>query len=74
MIVRGAERVLVMGITGKQGTFWTERMLEYGTAGSAGRTQGAGETRCGVPVYASPRGGDAAAAFEVAVLFIRRSA
>ena len=28
MIVRGADRVLVMGITGKQGTFWTERMQD----------------------------------------------
>ena len=32
MIVRKHERVLVQGITGKQGSFWTERMQEYGTS------------------------------------------
>jgi succinyl-CoA synthetase alpha subunit len=31
MIVRGQERVLVQGITGRQGSFWSERMLAYGT-------------------------------------------
>ena len=31
MILRGSETVLVQGITGKQGTFWTERMRDYGT-------------------------------------------
>ena len=31
MIVRGEETVIVQGITGRQGTFWAERMAEYGT-------------------------------------------
>lgn len=31
MIVRGNETVLVQGITGRQATFWSERMMEYGT-------------------------------------------
>ena len=31
MIIRGTHRVIVQGITGKQGTFWSERMMEYGT-------------------------------------------
>ena len=31
MIVRGHETVLVQGITGRQGSFWTERMQAYGT-------------------------------------------
>ena len=31
MIVRKKDRVVVLGITGKQGTFWAERMRDYGT-------------------------------------------
>ena len=31
MIIRKNERVMIQGITGKQGTFWTERMQQYGT-------------------------------------------
>ena len=36
MIVEGHERVLVQGITGKQGTYWTEHMQAYGTRVVAG--------------------------------------
>jgi succinyl-CoA synthetase alpha subunit len=32
MILRKHDRVLVQGITGKQGTFWTEKMQAYGAA------------------------------------------
>ena len=53
MIVRAQDRVLVMGITGKQGTFWTERMQAYGTAIIGGTNPGkAGTLHCGVPVEA----------------------
>ena len=36
MIVRKNDRVVVLGITGKQGTFWTEKMIAYGTNVVAG--------------------------------------
>jgi succinyl-CoA synthetase alpha subunit len=54
MIVTGADRVLVHGITGKQGTFWTEQMQAYGTriVGGTHPTK-AGTEHCGVPVFAS---------------------
>ena len=32
MIPRREHRVLVQGITGKQGSFWTQAMLDYGAA------------------------------------------
>ena len=75
MIVRGSDRVLVQGITGKQGTFWTERMREYGTNVVGGvNPNKAGTVHCDVPVFASAADamkalGDAGG-FDVSVLFI----
>ncbi len=71
MIVRGHERVLVQGITGRQGSFWTERMIAYGTSVIGGvNPKRAGELCCGVPVYESACAAMAASPFEVSVLFI----
>ena len=71
MIVRGANRVLVQGITGRQGTYWTERMQAYGTRIVAGvNPKKAGTRHCGVPVYASAREAMREAGFDVSVLFI----
>jgi succinyl-CoA synthetase alpha subunit len=72
MIVRKSDRVVVQGITGKQGSFWTEKMIAYGTRVVGGvNPKRAGETHCGVPVFASVR--DAARAtggVDVSVMFI----
>jgi succinyl-CoA synthetase alpha subunit len=72
MIVRGADRVVVQGITGRQGTFWTEKMIAYGTRVVAGvNPKRAGDSCCGVPVFATVR--DAARELggaDVAVMFI----
>jgi len=72
MIVRRNDRVVVQGITGKQGTFWTERMIAYGTRVVGGvNPKRAGEAHAGVPVFASVQ--DAAAKLggaDVAVMFI----
>jgi succinyl-CoA synthetase alpha subunit len=72
MIVRAGDRVVVQGITGRQGTFWTEKMLAYGTRVVAGvNPKRAGDTCCGVPVFATAR--DAARGLggvDVAVMFI----
>ena len=45
-------RVVVQGITGREGTFHTKRMLEYGTVVAAGVTPGKGGNQVdGVPVF-----------------------
>ena len=70
MILHGNHPVLVQGITGKQATFWTERMRACGTYVVAGSSPGkGGTTHLGIPVYNSAR--DAAADHELAysVLF-----
>ncbi len=54
MIIGSDDQVLVQGMTGKQGTFWSERMIEYGTRIRAGvNPKKAGIIHCGVPIYAS---------------------
>lgn len=52
IIVDETTRVVVQGITGSQGSFHTQKMLDYGTKVVAGTTPGKGgiETH-GVPVY-----------------------
>ncbi len=69
IIPRKETRILVQGITGKQGTFWTERMQDYGASIVGGVSpKKAGTVHCGVPVFASAA--DAAGQFDASVLFI----
>jgi succinyl-CoA synthetase alpha subunit len=71
MIVRKNDRVVVLGITGKQGTFWTEKMIAYGTNVVAGvNPKRAGEAHVGVPIFASPAEAVAKTGGDVAVMFI----
>jgi succinyl-CoA synthetase alpha subunit len=52
ILVDSSTRVLVQGITGREGGFQTERCIEYGTKVVAGVTPGrGGETAYGVPVF-----------------------
>jgi len=52
ILVDEKTRVVVQGITGREGTFHTEQMLNYGTAVAAGVTPGkGGQTVEGVPVF-----------------------
>jgi len=71
-IVRNHHRVLIQGITGKQGTFWTERMQDYGTQVVGGvNPKKAGSTHCKLPVYASAKEAmQADGGFDASVLFI----
>lgn len=71
MIVRKKDRVVVLGITGKQGTFWTEKMIGYGTNVVAGvNPKRAGETHVGVPIFATTADAARAVGADVAVMFI----
>ncbi len=52
ILVDSSTRLIVQGITGREGSFHTQRMLEYGTKIVAGVTPGkGGQTVEGVPVY-----------------------
>ncbi|MCI0530535.1 MAG: succinate--CoA ligase subunit alpha, partial [candidate division Zixibacteria bacterium] len=56
ILVDKSTRVLVQGITGRDGSFHTKQMLEYGTKVVAGVTPGKGGTKFdGVPVFNSVR-------------------
>jgi succinyl-CoA synthetase alpha subunit len=52
ILVDEKTRVVVQGITGREGTFHTRQMLNYGTVVAAGMTPGKGGQRIeGVPVF-----------------------
>jgi succinyl-CoA synthetase alpha subunit len=71
MIVRGSETVLVMGITGKQGTFWGEKMRAYGTRIVGGvNPKRAGGQHLGLPVWASAVDAAKETRIDCAVMFI----
>jgi succinyl-CoA synthetase alpha subunit len=76
VIVRAADRVVVQGMTGRQGSFWTEKMLAYGTRIVGGvNPKRAGETHCGVPVFATVRvAARETGGIDAAVMFIPPSA
>ena len=69
MILRQHHRILVQGITGKQGTFWTEAMINYGARVVGGvNPRKAGSEHLGLPVYASAQNADVP--FDVTLMFI----
>jgi len=69
MIPRKEHRILVQGITGRQGSWWTEKMIEYGATVVGGvNPRKAGTEHLGVPVHAAAR--DTAGGFDIALMFI----
>ena len=71
IIHRKAHRVLVQGLTGKQGSFWAEKMIACGTTVVGGvNPKRAGDMHLGLPVFASSVAAMAAAPFDTAVMFI----
>ena len=52
ILVEASTRVVIQGLTGREGTFHARQMIEYGTAVLAGVTPGKGGTRhLGLPVF-----------------------
>ena len=71
MILRREHRILVQGVTGKQGTFWTRAMIDYGAAAVGGvNPRKAGTVHLGLPVFASAVEAARKAPFDVALMFI----
>ncbi len=64
-------RLVVQGVTGREGTFHTRQMLEYGTQVVAGVTPGkGGTTHEGVPVFDTMAAAVAATGANVSVIFV----
>lgn len=64
-------RLIVQGITGREGSFHTEQMLEYGTKVVAGVTPGKGGAEVhGVPVFNSVREAAEATGANASVIFV----
>ncbi|CFX32771.1 succinyl-CoA synthetase, NAD(P)-binding, alpha subunit [Candidatus Filomicrobium marinum] len=71
MIPRKSHTILVQGITGKQGTFWTKAMQDYGSNVVGGvNPKKAGTEHLGVPVYATARDAAKERPFDISVMFI----
>ena len=71
ILVDSSSRVLVQGMTGREGSFHTERMLAAGTTVVAGVTPGkGGQTACGLPVFDTVTEAVAATGADVSVIFV----
>ena len=71
ILVDEGTRLVVLGMTGAEGTFHAQRMIEYGTKVVAGMTPGKGGTRhLGLPVFDTVAGAVAAEGANAAAVFV----
>ncbi len=71
ILIDADTRVLVQGLTGREGTFHTEQMLAYGTAVVGGVTPGKGGTaHLGVPVFDTVAQAVSATGADASVIFV----
>ncbi len=71
VLVNRETRVIVQGLTGKQGSFHAQQCLEYGTKIVAGVTPGrGGEQHLGVPVFDTMNAAVKATGADVSVIFV----
>lgn len=63
--------ILIQGLTGKEGTYWAEKMLSYGSRIVAGVTPGKGGTEhLGIPVYDTVQEAISGHEIDLSVLFV----
>jgi len=71
VLVGSATRLLVQGLTGREGTFHTKQSVEYGTNVVAGVTPGkGGQTHEGIPVFDTVEAAVAATGANASVIFV----
>ncbi|MFH1241952.1 MAG: succinate--CoA ligase subunit alpha [Pseudomonadota bacterium] len=71
ILVDENSRVVIQGITGREGTFHTKRMLDYGTVVAAGVTPGkGGKSVEGVPVFNTVKQAVQKEAVNVSCIFV----
>ena len=71
MIYRRNRKVLVQGLTGKQGSFWAARMMECGTNVVAGvHPKWNGELHLGIPVFRSAVEATRQIPCDISVIFV----
>ncbi|MBG0788409.1 MAG: succinate--CoA ligase subunit alpha, partial [Anaerolineaceae bacterium] len=73
ILVNGSTRLLVQGITGQEGLFHTQQMLDYGTNIVAGVTPGRGGEwvlEGKIPVFDSVRNGVEVTGANTSVIFV----
>ena len=71
ILIDQSTRLIVQGMTGREGSFHTEQMLEYGTNVVAGVTPGkGGQTHLGVPVFNTVKEAKEATGANASVVFV----
>ncbi len=72
ILVNNDTRLLVQGITGSEGSFHTQQMVEYGTKVVAGVTPGKGgrKTNAGIPIFNTVSEAKAATQANTSVIFV----
>ena len=70
ILIDHTSRVLVQGITGRNGRFHTQQMLAYGTRVVAGAKPGTRAEQDGVPIFQTVAEAVSATAADVAIVFV----
>lgn len=71
ILINEQTKVVVQGVTGRDGSFHTEQMLAYGTVVAAGVTPGkGGQQVCGVPVFNTVAEAKAQTGVNTAVIYV----